>query len=87
MNLNTLEEKKEALIKLWNKIPVSLCERLCNSFDERINQVYESRGGRLKLNPVRLIREYRQSVNFTRKWNEVDEIEKVPLVPAPKHFY
>jgi hypothetical protein len=73
----SLEEKKLALIYEWNRIPISLCKKLCQSFDHRINHVYETRGGRLKLNPVRVIIKYQKTLKFNRRWNDIDEIETV----------
>jgi len=39
-----LNELKIELIRVWNRIPISLCRRLCNSFDKRLKQVMKTKG-------------------------------------------
>ncbi|MCH7536048.1 MAG: hypothetical protein IH948_09990, partial [Bacteroidetes bacterium] len=41
-----LEELKEHLIHLWNRIPISLCRKLIDSFNKKIDQVGERHGKR-----------------------------------------
>jgi len=65
-----LNEKKEALQKLWNRVPVSLCEKLCSSFDENIEHVLAANGGRLPLNPSKKVKKYQKAVSFNKVWNE-----------------
>ena len=65
-----MNEKKEALQKLWNRVPVSLCEKLCGSFDENIEHVLAANGGRLPLNPPKKVKMYQKAVSFNKVWNE-----------------
>ena len=72
-----MNEKKEALQKLWNRVPVSLCEKLCGSFDENIEHVLAANGGRLPLNPPKKVKKYQKAVSFNKVWNESPETWRI----------
>jgi len=68
----SLDEKKVALLNLWNSIPVDLCQKLCASFDTNIDHVLTAKGGRLPLNPPKKIKNYKKETKFNKVWNESD---------------
>lgn len=73
----TMDEQKRELIKIWNKIPKSLCERLCDSFDKKILQIAKT--GK-RYNPLQETQENtgkRENLKWNEIWNENDEIERI----------
>ena len=76
----TLEEQKIALVEVWNRIPVSLCRKLCKTFDKRVEQVLESNGRRFNRMQYKQIDSSKKvPLKWSRIWNSnpVDEIERV----------
>jgi len=71
---DTLDEKKFALQELWNKIPVGLCKRVCDSFDARIEQILKSKGKRVN---TKQLKKRKKETNFKRKWNDEEGITKI----------
>ena len=70
----TLDEKKFAVQELWNKIPISLCKRLCDSFDARIEQILKSGGKRVN---TKQLKKRKKETHFKRKWNDEDGITRI----------
>lgn len=44
---STLEQKKEALINVWNKIPKSVCHKLIEKFDLKMQYLIKTKGKRV----------------------------------------
>jgi len=73
-NYANLDEKKFALQELWNKIPISLCKRLCDSFDARVEQVLKTKGKRVN---TRQLKKRKKETHFKLKWNRDEGITRV----------
>ena len=73
----TLNEMKFALNDIWNRIPQALCERLCNSFDERINLISKT-GNRINKTLLKQKRKTK-SLNWNTLWNNSDDLERVVI--------
>jgi transposase len=84
IQFKTLDEMKEGLIKLWNRIPVKLCRKLVSSFDEKIKALGE-RGERVVLKPKKKKTKtksgkYKKAIDiWNKKWDEDldDEVDRV----------
>lgn len=46
--INNLDDLKKQLVYHWNRIPLSICESLCNSFNDRIDQLIITKGNRIR---------------------------------------
>ena len=88
----TIEELKNALQLIWNSIPLSLCQRLMQSFEKRTKWVFDNLGNQYahyamgildengKIMPEKVIREPKVNYKFDNLWNPVGEkIEKVTI--------
>ena len=79
-NYTSLEQMKLALLKIWNRIQVSLCERLCNSFDKRIEQIHRT-GKRYVRVATKKKSEMEKKYVLSNAWNRTDEIERIVYNP------
>jgi hypothetical protein len=70
-----LNEMKLAVHDIWNRIPVSLCESLCSTFDKRIRQIRRT-GNRFNKSKLSQ-KEKKKYLNWNKKWNDPDDIERV----------
>jgi hypothetical protein len=73
---NNLEELKTGVIKVWNRIPLKLCEKLGKSFDSRVRRIIELKGDRLKR---RKGEKYIKKTHYSwrKSWNSLDEVQKI----------
>ena len=71
-------EDSEALVKIWNRIPKTLCQKIIDTFDKRIEQVKDT-GERYnrRLEKKEVERPQNQYQRWNHPWNPVDEIENV----------
>jgi hypothetical protein len=74
---SNLDEMKEAFVKLWNRIPISLCQRLCNSFDKKVKQIQVSGNIFKKIKNEVNKQKTNKFLKWKRQWNSVDSIERI----------
>ena len=73
----TLDELKLALVKIWNRIPITLCRKLIRSFNKRISQVYKTRGKRFTRKYTKVNGKKAVELSWNRCWNTNDDVERI----------
>ena len=61
--IKNLDDLRENILDIWTKFPTSLCERLCNSFKDRIKYVKEFNGKRINKELLEKIKKERKEHN------------------------
>ena len=64
-NYSTIKEMKKNLIRIWESIPVSLCQKLCGSFNKRLQLCKKYNGRRLDRE---LLRKLEKSEKTDHRW-------------------
>ena len=62
-NVKNLDELRENILDIWSKFPVSLCEKLCNQFNYKINYVKDINGKRISKDLLNKIKKERKEQN------------------------
>ena len=62
-NIKNLDELRENIIDIWSKFPVSLCEKLCSQFNDKIKYVQEMKGKRINKDMVNQIKKENKKNN------------------------
>jgi hypothetical protein len=76
-NYRNLDELKLALVKVWNSIPVSLCRKLVDSFEKKIEQIKET-GEKYNRKIEKILdSSLKPSHRWNHPWNNSKEIENV----------
>jgi len=73
----TMEQQKEELVKIWNRIPASLCEKLCDSFDKKILQIAKTGKRYNSMRDKQKNTGKKENLNWNEIWNDYDGIERI----------
>ena len=62
-NIKNLDDLRENILDIWSKFPISLCEKLCNQFNDKIKYVKEINGKRINNDLLKKIKKEKKEKN------------------------
>ena len=82
-NIKNLDDLRVNILDIWSKFPVSLCEKLCNKFDEKLKYIEEFKGQRINREILEKIKKEKkgdQIINEDDEWVSVKRDNKFRIV-------